>query len=345
MTSAPTSRPCAARSPLSLNTALSGIPWWNTDIGGFHGGDPDDPAYQEVMVRWFQFGALSPLMRLHGFRDPGMPLGPDMTGGPNEVWSYGDRALPILEKYLRLRERLRPYVLDVMRAAHEEGLPVMRPLFLEFPEDAAAWSVDDAYLFGPDLLVAPVLTAGATVRTAYLPAGAWWTDAWTGETYEGGTAVTVDARWTASRCSCGTGRRCPWRSRGRGARWGRAPVTLPLRGTVASVTAVSILFCWTPPMVLRKLALAAGLAAFALYLWGLLHVLGALLEAEDGGAYHRRRGPAVRAAGSTTRRSRASPTTRWPSSRSGSSARRRTAGVTSPTPFPGTSIRRCSPSR
>lgn len=176
-----------------LNTALSGIPWWNTDIGGFHGGDPDDPAYREVLVRWFQFGALSPLMRLHGFRDPGMPLGPAMTGGPNEVWSYGEEAGAILEKYLGLRERLRPYVMDVMREAHEEGLPVMRPLFLEFPGDAASWTVDDAYLFGRDLLVAPVLAAGARTRTAYLPAGAWWTDAWTGETYEGGTAVTVDA--------------------------------------------------------------------------------------------------------------------------------------------------------
>jgi alpha-D-xyloside xylohydrolase len=176
-----------------LNTALSGIPWWNTDIGGFHGGDPDDPAYQEVMVRWFQFGALSPLMRLHGFRDPGMPLGPEMTGGPNEVWSYGEEAGAVLEKYLRLRERLKPYVLRVMREAHEEGLPVMRPLFLEFPDDQATWSVDDSYLFGPDLLVAPVLTAGATARTAYLPAGAAWTDAWTGETYEGGRSVTVDA--------------------------------------------------------------------------------------------------------------------------------------------------------
>ncbi len=81
-----------------LNTSLSGIPWWNTDIGGFHGGDPDDPAYREVMVRWFQFGALSPVMRLHGFRDPGMPLGPDMTGGPNEVWSYGEEAGAILER-------------------------------------------------------------------------------------------------------------------------------------------------------------------------------------------------------------------------------------------------------
>ncbi|SFD02249.1 glycoside hydrolase family 31 protein [Streptomyces aidingensis] len=176
-----------------LNTALSGIPWWHTDIGGFHGGDPDDPAYREVMVRWFQFGTFSPLMRLHGFRDPAMPLGPEMTGGPNEVWSYGEEAGAVLESYLRLRERIKPYVLAQMRAAHEEGLPPMRPLFLEFPRDQRAWEVADAYLFGPDVLVAPVLRAGARERTVYLPAGARWTDAWTGEEYPGGGEVTVPA--------------------------------------------------------------------------------------------------------------------------------------------------------
>jgi alpha-D-xyloside xylohydrolase len=176
-----------------LNVALSGIPWWNTDIGGFHGGDPDDPAYREVLIRWFQFGALSPIMRLHGFRDPGMPLGPAMTGGPNEVWSYGEEAEAILASYLRLRERLRPYVLELMRAAHETGLPPMRPLFLEFPDDERAWEVADAYLFGPDLLVAPVLAAGARERAVYLPAGARWTDAWTGEVHEGGQTVMVPA--------------------------------------------------------------------------------------------------------------------------------------------------------
>jgi alpha-D-xyloside xylohydrolase len=176
-----------------LNVSLSGIPWWNTDIGGFHGGDPEDPEYREVMVRWFQFGTLSPLMRLHGFRDPGMPLGPAMTGGPNEVWSYGEQAGSILTDYLRLRERLKPYVLAQMRAARDEGLPPMRPLFLEFPEDERAWGVADAYLFGPDLLVAPVLAAGAREWEVYLPAGARWTDAWTGEAYEGGQPVTVPA--------------------------------------------------------------------------------------------------------------------------------------------------------
>ncbi|PQM24531.1 family 31 glucosidase [Streptomyces xinghaiensis] len=176
-----------------LQVALSGIPWWNTDIGGFHGGDPEDPDYREVLVRWFQFGALSPLMRLHGFRAPGMPLGPDMTGGPNELWSYGPEAAEVLASYLRLRERIRPYVLAQMRTAHEEGLPPMRPLFLEFPEDPATWSVGDAYLFGPDLLVAPVLTAGAVERTVHLPAGPRWTDVWTGEEYAGGAPVTVPA--------------------------------------------------------------------------------------------------------------------------------------------------------
>lgn len=176
-----------------LHVALSGIPWWNTDIGGFHGGDPDDPTYQEVLVRWFQYGAFSPLFRLHGFRDPGMPLGPDMTGGPNEVWSYGAEAYGILTDYLRLRERLKPYLLAQMRTAHEDGVPPMRPLFLEFPEDETAWGVGDAFLLGPDLLVAPVLEAGARERTVYLPRGARWTDAWTGDAYEGGRSVTVHA--------------------------------------------------------------------------------------------------------------------------------------------------------
>jgi alpha-D-xyloside xylohydrolase len=176
-----------------LNMALSGIPWWNTDIGGFHGGDPDDPAYRELMVRWFQFGALSPIFRLHGFREPAMELGPEMTGGPNEIWSYGPEAYRILAGYIRLRARLKPYILEVMREAHVSGLPPMRPCFVEFPADPRAWDVAEAYLFGPDLLVAPVLEADARQWTVYLPAGAHWTDAWTGAGYEGGRSVTVDA--------------------------------------------------------------------------------------------------------------------------------------------------------
>ncbi|GAA4842336.1 glycoside hydrolase family 31 protein [Kitasatospora terrestris] len=176
-----------------LNVMLSGIPWWTTDIGGFHGGDPDDPAYREVMVRWFQYGAFCPLFRLHGYREPWTELGPEMTGGPNEVWSYGEQAYDILASYLHLRERLRPYVLAQTRHAAATGVPPMRPLFLEFPEDPASWEVDDAFLLGPDLLVAPVTEAGARSRAVYLPAGAEWRCAWTGAAHPGGTTVTVDA--------------------------------------------------------------------------------------------------------------------------------------------------------
>ena len=176
-----------------LNVMMSGIPWWTTDIGGFHGGDPDDPAYREVLVRWFQYGAFCPLFRLHGFRGPSQVLEPAMTGLPNEVWSYGEQAYEILAAHPRLRERLRPYVMEQMRVAAATGLPPMRPLFLEFPDDPAAWRVEDAFLFGPDLLVAPVAEADVRERSVHLPAGARWTDAWTGEEHEGGRTVTVPA--------------------------------------------------------------------------------------------------------------------------------------------------------
>ena len=186
-----------------LSTGISGIPWWCADIGGFHGGDPGDPAYREVMIRWFQFGALSPIFRMHGDRAPRTPLGRGITGGPNEVWSYGAEAEAIMVAYLHLRERLRPYIQQQMAAAADSGLPPMRALFLEFPDDAHAWTIADQYLFGPDLLVAPVLEPAATKRTVYLPAGAAWTDAWTGHDYAGRRrGHRCPLRSSASRCCC-----------------------------------------------------------------------------------------------------------------------------------------------
>jgi alpha-D-xyloside xylohydrolase len=176
-----------------LNVALSGIPWWTTDIGGFTGGDPDSPEFRELMVRWFQYGVFCPLFRLHGTRLPWMPFTPAKTGGPNEVWSYGDEAYEHITAMLRLRERLRPYVLAQMRVASRSGIPPMRPLFVDFPDDASAWEVDDQFLFGPDLLVAPVYAYGARQRQVRLPSGPQWTDAWTGQVYEGGRTVTVEA--------------------------------------------------------------------------------------------------------------------------------------------------------
>ncbi len=182
-----------------IHMGVAGIPWFTTDIGGFHRGDVRDPAFHELLVRWFQLGAFSPVMRLHGDRLPyedvvaadGTPR--LRSGGPNELWSFGEDVYQVLARYVHLRERLRPYLRDVMREAHTDGQPVMRGLFHEFPRDARAWDVDDQFLLGPDVLVAPVLEQGARERDVYLPAGARWTDAATGRVHDGGTSVRAAA--------------------------------------------------------------------------------------------------------------------------------------------------------
>ncbi len=182
-----------------LNMGLAGIPWWTTDIGGFHGGNPDDPAFRECLVRWFEYGTFCPVFRLHGDREPhSTPLGTSgggmcNSGADNEVWSYGEENYSILKEYLFIRERMRPYITELMQAAHKKGSPVMRTLFYEFPEDSAAWDVEDAYLFGPDLLVAPIMHADCRNRKVYLPKGASWTNVWTNSVFEGGQTLAVDA--------------------------------------------------------------------------------------------------------------------------------------------------------
>jgi alpha-D-xyloside xylohydrolase len=182
-----------------LNMGLAGIPWWNTDIGGFMGADIKDPAFHELLVRWFEWGCFCPVMRLHGARNPETkPLG--TTGGgmvgsgaANEVWSFSNDVYEICKKYLFLREKLRPYVAEQMKAAHEKGTPVMRPLFYDFPEDNTAWETEDQYMFDPNYLVAPIFYEGKTERQVYLPEGVQWIDCWTGENFEGGWIVSVAA--------------------------------------------------------------------------------------------------------------------------------------------------------
>lgn len=175
-----------------LNMGIAGIPWWTTDIGGFHGGDPDKEDFRELFVRWFQWGTFCPVMRLHGDREPRQPqVGTTggcncRSGAANEVWSYGDKVYDICKKYMGIREKLRSYIRTVMNEAHEKGTPVMRPLFYCFPEDEAAWSVEDEYMFGDSILVAPVLSAGIVSRRVYLPQGSKWTEYETGKTLEGG---------------------------------------------------------------------------------------------------------------------------------------------------------------
>ncbi len=178
-----------------LNMAIAGIPWWTTDIGGFHGAKGEDPAFRLLLVRWLEYGCFCPVFRLHGQREPlegfqGDTVG---TGGPNEIWSFGPEIFALFQKYIRLRLLLRSYIMEQMRLAHEKGTPVMRPLFYDFPEDPAAWEVDDAYMFGHDLLVAPVLEDNVVSRKVYLPAGSVWTDLWSGGRTDGGRTIEVQA--------------------------------------------------------------------------------------------------------------------------------------------------------
>ena len=166
-----------------LNMAVSGIPWWTTDIGGFHSGDPSTGYFRELIVRWFQYGVFCPLFRLHGVRLPAE----DKCGSDNEVWSFGDEAYALINPLMHLRERLRPYIQEQMATAHREGTPPMRPLFMEFPNDPHAWNIEDQFLLGPDILIAPVTSLGMRERAVYLPAGARWMDAWTGTEHNGGS--------------------------------------------------------------------------------------------------------------------------------------------------------------
>jgi alpha-D-xyloside xylohydrolase len=179
-----------------LNISLCGMPWWNSDIGGFFQSKDTPEQFHEVLIRWFQFGAFCPVMRMHGKRLPminveGSSVG---SGSPNEVWSYGDETLKIMTRYLQVREQLKPYILKNMKVASEEGIPVMRPLFFDFPQDQLCYTTEDEYMFGPDLLVAPVLEYMAKTRKVYLPSDARWTDALTGKIYNGGQ--TIDCKVT-----------------------------------------------------------------------------------------------------------------------------------------------------
>ena len=183
-----------------LNMGIAGIPWWTTDIGGFVGGDITDPSFRELLVRWFQWGTFCPVMRLHGTR---MPRDPEIrtadgqlrhgSGANNEIWSYGKENYEILKKHIEFRELMRDYTRSLMDEAHELGTPVIRAMFMEFPEEQCCWDLKDQYMFGPDILVAPVMFEGMRRRDVYLPGGCTWTDVRSGNTYEGGNTVAADA--------------------------------------------------------------------------------------------------------------------------------------------------------
>ena len=181
-----------------LSMGVAGIPWWTTDIGGFHQGNPRDPAFRELLIRWFQWGCYCPVMRLHGDRQPSEPVcrkdGTPVlnSGSDNEIWSFGDEAYPILVKYMNRREELRDYIRDLMKQAHEEGTPLMRAMWYAFPETEAFADLKDQYMFGNRFLVAPVLYPGVRERQVCFPEGSW-RNVDTGEILQGGETRTVPA--------------------------------------------------------------------------------------------------------------------------------------------------------
>ena len=185
--------------PIAINTALSGIPYWGTDIGGFV---PTKEFTAELYLRWFQFGAFCTLFRSHGRTwKLRLPWGWN-TGdpGPVEIRNYDGAAIPdsselhnaqvepICKKYLELRYRMLPYIYSAVHECAVTGMPVMRALWLHYSEDAAAVKRSDEYLFGRDVLVAPVVEKGAASRQVYLPPGVWY-DFWTSERLEGGHEI------------------------------------------------------------------------------------------------------------------------------------------------------------
>lgn len=182
-----------------LSMAMSGIPWWNSDIGGFLVGDIESDYFKELVVRWAQFGVFSPVMRLHGSRlrtknqkdrHPGVK---ERSGGDNEIWSFGEENYKILKGLVELRERLRPYICHYMDLASETGAPIMRPMFFDYYEDEVCYTLEDQYMFGEDILFAPISAQGQTGREVYLPEGSW-IDVNTKEVYEGKKWVTCTAQ-------------------------------------------------------------------------------------------------------------------------------------------------------
>lgn len=180
-----------AQIPAGLNFSLSGIPYWNTDTGGFFGnrsagnGNPKNPKYAELFTRWFQFSAFCPMFRVHG--SYGLRPG-------KEFWRFDRKTQEIQRTYLNLRYRLLPYLYSVAWQVTSKGATFMQPLVMDFPKDPQVLDIGNQYLFGPAIMVTPVTSAGATNQSLYLPSDrAPWYNFWTGETAPAGQRIETAA--------------------------------------------------------------------------------------------------------------------------------------------------------
>ncbi|MCU7550077.1 DUF5110 domain-containing protein [Chitinophagaceae bacterium LB-8] len=175
--------------PAGLNFSLCGIPYWNTDIGGFFagafvkGGGAKNPEFQELYTRWMQFATFTPMMRSHG------------TDIPREIYQFGNRGewpFDVQEKFINLRYHLLPYLYATAWNVTSHSGSIMRALYMDFVNDKKVYDIENEYLFGKSFLVSPVTDKGAATQSVYLPAGAVWYDFWTGERTEGGKAVNKE---------------------------------------------------------------------------------------------------------------------------------------------------------
>ncbi len=185
-----------------INMGVAGIPWWISDTGGFYGGNVNDPVFRELLVRWFQWAVYTPVLRMHGDRQPNkgaLAWNTDRGGGfcssgaDNELWVYGEEIYEILKSYVDVRESLKPYIVKTADEAVKTGLPMIRALYIEFPDDEECWRADDEYMFGSELLVAPVTEYGARERRVYLPRGKWEACDGSGTVESSGEYVTANA--------------------------------------------------------------------------------------------------------------------------------------------------------
>ncbi len=184
-----------------LNIGMAGIPWWTTDTAGFLG-NTEDPTYNELLIRWFQFSTFSPVLRLHGYLGPyekskclsdkRQSDGYVNIAQPHELWSHGEDVYEILKKYLFIRLDMKDYIKGLMREASENGSPLLRTMFYEFPNDVICWDLQDQYMFGDRYLVAPILCYGMREREVYLPEGTW-KNIHTDEILNGARTIVADA--------------------------------------------------------------------------------------------------------------------------------------------------------
>ncbi len=169
--------------PAGLNFCMAGLPYWTTDIGGFFrpSNQYTDASYQELLERWIEYGAFCPIFRMHGYQSQ------------TEIWRYSTQAQTIFLRYDNLRYRLLPYIYSLAGMVTNNGSTIMRGLAMDFRTDANVLNISNQFMFGPSVLVNPVLAAGATSRSVYLPAGTTWYNFWTGQTSSGGQTLSARA--------------------------------------------------------------------------------------------------------------------------------------------------------